>query len=124
VDANQGGSGAERRRDPRVAERCRVSYRILREGVAEARTTAARTVNLSASGVCLEGGARLERDQNLALEIFLPGIVKPVLAMGRVVWCDGSEGGYRSGIAFAWMRDEDRKALGALAEFLQSRLGS
>lgn len=125
MDPKEGSHGQdeERRVAPRVAERCRVVYRILRDGVAEPKTHAGRTINLSASGVCIEGPARLDRDQSLALEISLPGVATPIFAMGRVIWCDGGEGGYRTGLAFAWLREDDRKALGALNDFLQTRLG-
>lgn len=114
--------GSERRRAARIPERCRVAFRAIREGARDAKTTAAETLNLSASGLCLVAPARLERDQHLALELALDGRKDPVVAVGRVVWCDEDEGNYRVGICFTWLREEDRRALEVISEYVRDRL--
>lgn len=118
--------GEERRRAPRIEERFQVAFRTLREGTAEPKRTAARTLNLSASGLCLLTHDALRRDDHLAMELNLQGQPAPVMAVGRVVWCDRDEeaGGYRVGVCFTWLREEDRKALALIGEYVQSRLGS
>jgi len=117
-----GSEQPERRRAPRIPEACRVAFRAIREGAADAKTTAAKTLNLSASGLCLVAPARLERDQHLALELSLEGRNEPVVAVGRVVWCDEDEGRYRVGVCFTWLRDEDRRALQVISEYVRDRL--
>jgi len=112
----------ERRRDPRIPERCRVAFRAIREGSADAKTTAAHTVNLSASGLCLVAPTRLERDQHLALELSLEGRKEPVVAVGRVVWCDEDAGVFRVGVCFTWLREEDRAALQVISTYVRERI--
>jgi len=113
----------ERRIAPRIAERCSIAFRAIRDGAAAARTTA-ETVNLSASGLCLVSPHPLSRDDHLALELSLDGHDAPLVAVGRVVWCDRENDGYRAGVCFTWLRDEDRKALAIIGEYVQERLGS
>jgi len=116
--------GEERRRAPRIDERLQVAFRTLREGAAEPRRTAARTLNLSASGLCLVTQEALRRDDHLAMELSLEGQPGPVMAVGRVVWCDRDEQerSFRVGVCFTWLREEDRKALAVIGEYVQSRL--
>jgi len=116
-----GSDHPERRRATRLPERCRVAFRAIREGSADAKTTAAQTLNLSASGLCLVAPQRLERDQHLALELALEGHTDPVMAVGRVVWCDEDAGSWRVGICFTWLRDEDRKALAVIGDYVRTR---
>ncbi len=113
----------ERRRKPRIEERCRVSFRLIREGDADTKKHAGETLNLSESGLCLQTPIQLEQDADIALELSLSGHAQPVLAMGRVVWCAPEGPAYRVGISFAWLRDEDREALLTLSSFIQARLG-
>ncbi|MHC4550363.1 MAG: PilZ domain-containing protein [Planctomycetota bacterium] len=112
----------ERREHARLPERCRVAFRAIREGAAEPKTAAAETLNLSASGLCLVSPEPLQRDDHLALELSLEGHADPVVAVGRVVWCDKEEGAYRVGICFTWLREEDRKALAVISDYVQKRL--
>ena len=112
----------ERREKPRIQERCRVAFRLIREGEADIKKHAGETLNLSESGLCLLAPIQLEQDANVALELSLSGHAQPVLAMGRVVWCDHEGPTYRVGISFAWLRDEDREALLTLSSFIQDRL--
>ena len=113
----------ERRQKPRIEERCRVAFRLIREGGADTKKHAGETLNLSESGVCLVTPIQLDQDADVALELSLSGHAQPVLAMGRVVWCDRDGPTYRAGISFAWLRDEDREALSTLSSFIQARLG-
>ncbi len=119
--------GAERRRAVRISERLQVAYRALRGEESARKTHAAETLNLSASGLCLATGERLERESNLALEIRLEGHDKLVVAMGRVVWCEpddkaGGGGRFLVGICFTWLREEDRTPLGVIADYVQARV--
>jgi len=117
-----GSERPERRRDVRIPERCRVAFRAMREGGADAKTTAAHTINLSVSGLCLVAPTRLERDQHLALELSLEGRNDPVVAVGRVVWCDEDSGAYRVGVCFTWLREEDRQALQLISDYVRERI--
>jgi hypothetical protein len=115
-------SKGERRQDPRLKVRCLVSYRQIQGGKARPKTTAAKTINLSASGLCLLSPEPVIPDTHLALEVGLEGEPSPVVAVGRVVWCDQDAESYRIGICFTWLREEDRKALDVIADFVESRL--
>lgn len=112
----------ERRGDPRIEARCQVAYREIQGGTPRPKTTAARTINVSASGLCLVAPEPVPPDTHLALEVGLEGEASPVMAIGRVVWCDQDAGSYRIGICFTWLREEDREALDVIADFVESRL--
>jgi hypothetical protein len=122
----------ERRRAVRIPERCRVAYRVIREGAAAPKLEAGQTLNLSASGLCLVSPGPIERDAHLALQLSLEGHTEPVMAVGRVVWCDEAraeendappEGRYRVGVCFTWLREEDRRALAVISDYVQGRVG-
>jgi hypothetical protein len=115
-------ASSERRRAARVPERCRLSFRAIREGGADTKKTVAQAVNLSASGLCFLSPEPLTRDDHVAMELALEGQPGPVVAVGRVVWCDRDDGGYRVGICFTWLREEDRRALSVIGEYVQERL--
>lgn len=134
------GGTPENRGAARIAERCHVSFRsISADGVSsdsdsssggstgQAATqnpgrTIGETLNLSASGLCLASPTLLRPDDHLALELTLSNSETPVVAMGRVVWCDPDGEVFRVGICFTWLRDEDRTELGKVASFVQDRL--
>lgn len=120
----------ERRRAVRIPERCRVSFRVIREGTAAPKLEAGKTLNLSASGLCLAAPGPIERDAHLALQLSLEGHAEPVMAVGRVVWCDEAKGEgndppqerYRVGVCFTWLREEDRRALAVISDYVQNRI--
>ena len=127
------GGTPENRGAARIAERCHLSYRpVGAEGapshLAEdpssdlAGRTDARTLNLSASGLCLAAPSLLRPDQLLALELTLSDRESPVVAMGRVVWCDPDGEEFRVGVCFTWLRDEDKAAVTRVAQFVDERL--
>jgi hypothetical protein len=119
------GGTPENRGAARIAERCHLSYRAVGEEGASSESsarTAARTLNLSASGLCLATPARLRPDELLALELTLSDRESPVVAMGRVVWCDPDGEEFRVGVCFTWLRDEDKAAVTRVAKFVDERL--
>lgn len=113
----------ERREGERLPVTCHVTYREIRDGKPNPKQKAADTLNLSASGVCLVAAEPVEPDTHLAIEMGLEGESQPVMAIGRVVWCDSEAGRYRIGICFTWLREEDREALGVIADYVESRIG-
>jgi len=119
-----GFDGSERRQAARLPLRCRVSFKAIHEGKADPKVLAGETLNLSASGLCLVSPMRIERDSHLAMELALDGHEAPVVAVGRVVWCDAADEGFRLGICFTWLREEDRKSLGVISSYVQARLRS
>ena len=114
-------SESERRGDLRLPEHCQVSYRTIRDGDASPKQCATETINLSASGLCLRAPDALEPELHLALELTLEGQEDPVMALGRVVWCDRDDAGYRVGVCFTWMREEDREDLQIISDYIESR---
>ena len=109
---------SENRGAIRISEHCQIAYRDLNQDGGSAKQTAAETINLSASGVCVFAPAPLVPEHHLALELTLKDRDDPVVAVGRVVWCDRDADGYRIGICFTWLRDDDRKDLGVIAEYV------
>ena len=54
----------------------------------------------------------------------LQGQEEELVAIGRVVWCDREDDGFRVGICFTWLREQDRDSLKVIADYVQSRIGS
>ena len=115
--------GAADKRDmARVSDACRVAYRSIDGSSPAERKIAARTLNLSASGVCLVAEDALQPDRHVALEMILSDRDAPVVAVGRVVWCDRDGDQFRIGVCFTWLREEDRKDLGIIGDYVARML--
>jgi len=110
--------GAEKRGGIRISERCRVAYRVLIDGQKSAKKSAAETLNLSASGVCVRCEESLIPERYVALELSLSDREDPVVAVGKVVWCDRDGDAFRVGVCYTWLRDEDRRDLGVIADYV------
>jgi len=123
-EAMTGREQSERRKDERLDERFRVSFRQIRDGAPSGKTVATKTLNLSASGLCLISPEPLDPEHHLALELSLQGQEEELIAIGRVVWCDREDDGFRVGICFTWLREEDRDSLKIIADYVQARIGS
>ena len=110
--------GAEKRGGIRISERCQVSYRVLVDGQESPKKSAAETLNLSASGVCVRCDESLIPEGYVALELSLSDREDPVVAVGKVVWCDRDGDAFRVGVCYTWLRDEDRRDLGVIADYV------
>ena len=101
-----------------------MAYRLLIEDGKTRKERAAETLNLSASGVCIASAEPLPPEQHVALELTLserePN--RPVVAVGKVVWCDRDGDGFRVGICYTWLREEDRRDLGIIADYVARRI--
>ena len=86
------------------------------------KRVATQTLNLSSSGLCLVAPEALIPDRHLALELMLSDRDSPLVAVGRVVWCDRDGDDYRVGICFTWLREEDRRDLGTIADYVARRV--
>ncbi|MFQ5843912.1 MAG: PilZ domain-containing protein [Planctomycetota bacterium] len=113
----------DRRREGRIIEHCRVAFRVVEEGKAGPKTVAGETMDLSVSGLCLLAPVGVQPGSIVAIEVSLRGHAAPILAMGKVIWCNG-EGPqrHRMGVAFSWVREEDRGALEVISDFVQEHL--
>ncbi|MBN2484209.1 MAG: PilZ domain-containing protein [Candidatus Omnitrophica bacterium] len=74
---------AERRRYVRVGDTVKLKYRILKGAL----KTASLTHDISEGGVRLPAFQKLEPGTILELKIALSEFKKPVVVVGRVVWC-------------------------------------
>ena len=115
------GSEQERRRAARIPERVQVRVKDIGGEGALANSIRAETLNMSASGLCLSSPEALMPETHLAMELTLEGIDDPVMAIGRVVWCDPDDDRYRVGVCFSWLRDEDRAPLQVIADYVAAR---
>jgi len=116
------GAKPEKRGAPRIEERCKVSYRAVDKTENNPKRIATQTLNLSSSGLCLVAPEALVPDRHLALELQFDSREQPLVAIGRVVWCDRDGDQYRVGICFTWLREEDRRDLGEIAAYVSKRL--
>lgn len=75
-------SGPERRKNPRIAARFIVSYRILEESES---VDVSQTKNLSLGGMLLTTNKHFKPGTNLALDIRLPFDPNPILIVAKVL---------------------------------------
>jgi len=114
---------AEKRTSARATDACRIVYRSLDGEAITERKSAASTLNLSASGLCLVADEPLLPDRHVALELTLSDREDPVVAIGCVVWCDRDGDQFRVGVCFTWLRDEDRVDLRTIGEYVARLIG-
>ena len=74
-------AGPERRRNPRIASRFIVSYRIIDESD---NIDISQTKNMSLGGMLLTTNRKFDSGTNLALEIRLPFDPNPIMLIGEV----------------------------------------
>ena len=74
--------GPERRRHPRVPSRLCVSYRVLDKSE---ELNTCQTKNLSCGGMLLTTNRKFSPGTQLALEIRLPFVRKPIILIGNVL---------------------------------------
>ena len=99
-----------------------MSYRNVDDTDHNPKRFESQTLNLSSSGLCLVAPEALIPDLHLALELMLSDRESPLMAIGRVVWCDRDGDAYRVGICFTWLREEDRRDLGTIAEYVARKI--
>jgi len=116
------GATPENRGATRISERCQISYRSVDDTDNNPKRIATQTLNLSSSGLCLVAPEALIPDRHLALELEITEREEPLVAIGRVVWCDRDGDNYRVGICFTWLREEDRNDLPKIAEYVAGKI--
>jgi len=97
-------------------------YRVLVDEGQTPKQAAAETLNLSGSGVCIASTEALPPERHVALELTLSDRDEPVVAVGKVVWCDRDGDRFRVGICYTWLREEDRRDLGIIADYVARRI--
>jgi hypothetical protein len=114
---------SDRRQFPRLRESCRIRFKRLEAGGAAAPQTPALTVNISGGGVRFQSGEPAQAGELLAVELTLPEFADPVIALGRVVWCEPRpEGGHELGMEFWWVGWGDDGAQQAVSGHIRKAL--
>jgi len=112
----------ERRRFPRLPFNTKVEYKVLDQEEARFFTTV--TKDISIGGICIRLLEKFQPGTILKLNFSIPGLNKPIIAKGRIVWVRQLSTGisrlYESGIEFASINDDDRKII---TEFTEKRRG-
>ncbi len=70
-----------------------------------------RKVNLSAAGIAFTADQPLEEGGTLELKMVLPPALVGIVTFGRVVYCTRQPEGWRVGVDFLSMREQDREVL-------------
>ncbi len=109
--------GAERRRYQRIACQIPVRYRLKAQGVLTSWKES-EAGNISAGGLFVTFGEKMEKGMLLDLEIPVPGLVGPLKTLGKVVWVEAvaSDKIVKCGLEFAQIRAEDRAFLSKYIE--------
>lgn len=116
------GGGADRRRFPRLAKECRIRVRPL-SGI-EARDDGfdAMTVNISGGGLCYQTDEPVEPGAFVAVELTIPGLESPVLALARSAFCSAADAGHEVGLEFWWVGWGDDSAQRAISDLIKTEL--
>ncbi len=61
------------------------------------------TKNISAGGLCFVSDQRLQSGDYILIDVYLPGVIKPIAMEGEVKWCKVNEDGqlFYSGVQLA-----------------------
>ena len=114
--------GSERRRFPRVRSACKLRVkRIGASGVAVAGGDSV-TVNISGGGLCYRSAEEMSAGEFLAVEMALPEFNSPIVALGRVAYCEPGQAGFEIGIEFWWVGWGDDSAQRAISDWIKTRL--
>lgn len=70
-----------------------------------------RTANISGGGLRVVSHNRLNPEQNLALELHVPGYFRSICARGQVRWSDAANESCVSGIKFTDIDSYDRQLI-------------
>lgn len=101
--------GTERRRHWRVSCELPISYSLV--DAEFPRGVVSRTVNMSSSGLMFPVSQLIAKERFLDLALALP-TSPPISAKAEVRWTSKVEDmGYRLGVQFSEIRDEDRKRI-------------
>jgi hypothetical protein len=91
------------------------------------RRIAARTRDLSRSGLCLIAEAAIPLDTVIGIELVLAfsagGISEPLRLSGRAVWCTSLFGAYQVGVKFVPVGDGRERHLDMFIGLLDGSLG-
>lgn len=113
---------ASRRQHPRFNVDIQVSVMV-----ADAQW-AARTRDISRSGLCLVSLSPIARDTAIAVELVLTfgegGLSEPLNVLGKVVWCTSLFGAYQVGIKFVGIDTEQARYLNMFIGFLDGSISA
>jgi len=115
---------SDKRRFPRLKTSCSIRYRVVESGGGSGAQTEAQTVNISRGGACFSSGTRLEAGTMLAIEMDLAEFESPVVALGRVAWCEPGGSGYEIGTEFWWIGWGDDGAERSIGDYVQRTMES
>jgi hypothetical protein len=114
---------SNRREFPRVGENTQVRWRRVDGDSAELGD--APTLNISGGGVCFQTWERIEPGTHVALQLDLPGIPLPVIALAKVVWSELATRGsmpWEVGAEFHWVGWESGDAQKRIGDYLVAKL--
>ncbi len=112
-----------RRQFPRISESTQVRWRRVEHDPTTLGDSA--TLNISGGGVCFQAWERIERDTHIAIQLELPGMPLPVIALARVAWCELAQDGampWDVGAEFHWVGWESGDAQKRIADYLVQKL--
>ncbi len=80
------------------------------QGIPASKIYTAVGHNINAEGLGFTAGVKLEKGEQLIIDVFLPSVQEPIRMEGRVRWSspvEGKKGEYRIGVKLTKVRDED-----------------
>jgi Tfp pilus assembly protein PilZ len=115
----------DRRTFPRVAADCVVQWKVLADAPQPPTSQGGAFVqNISGGGVCVSMDDPPAKGTMLALNLALPGLPSPVIALGKVAWLQPTARGGDVGIEFWWVGWSDPSAQDALRHLITAKLSA
>jgi hypothetical protein len=94
----------------------------------DAESVAARTRDISRSGLCLVSTQPLARDKEIAIELVLTfgegGLSEPLHILGRVMWCTAMFGHFQIGVMFVRVDRDQTRNLTMFIGFLDGSINA
>jgi hypothetical protein len=118
----ENAGGGERRRFPRLSKSCSIRVRPLSGMTPDDAGLDAVTVNISGGGLCYQSGHSVAPGSFVAVELQMPDLESPVLALARAAFCSGEASPYEVGLEFWWVGWGDDSAQRAISDLIKSEL--
>ncbi len=113
-----------RRKYPRVKESCNVKYHVVQGPAEQLKEQGAAAVNIGGGGMCFSADQQIEPGAMIAMEMTLSELPTPVVSLGRVVWCEQTEGPdqFDVGVEFWWVGWADQEAQAQMLKYIKQKV--
>jgi len=111
-----------RRKYPRLSEKFQMTYQRIDAERFNDNPIRNFALNISGGGICFETTELLPTNTMVALSLQGHDLLKPLLALAKVVWCKQKGAIYTVGAEFWWVGWRDPATQNAIADYVTSQI--